>query len=99
MELFIINLFITGHHVVFEVKKAVINKLKTFKNAFGENCDVFSKSSFEVVPKIKEDKQFQSSHLQFADNSLDNPFVTLSQLIQLVYFISYKILKQFNKVV
>ena len=73
----------TGHYIVSEVKKAVINKLKVFKNAFGESCDVFSKRSFEVVPKIKEDKQFQKNHFQF----VDNPFVTLSQLIQLVYFI------------
>ena len=68
-----------------EVKKAIINKLKTFKNAFGESCDIFSISTFEVLPKIKEDRQFQRKHLQFTDNSLDNLFVTLSQLIQLVH--------------
>ena len=67
-----------------EVKKAVINKLKTLKNAFGESCDVFSKSSFETVPRMKEDRKFQSNHLKNEHNSLGNLYVDLSQLIQLV---------------
>ena len=68
-----------------EVKKAIINKLKTLKNAFGESCDVFSKSSFEVVPRIKEDKKFQSNHLKIDNNSLNDLYLDLSQLIKFVY--------------
>ena len=71
-----------------KVKKASINKLKTFKTAFGENCDVFSNNSYEVVPKIKEDRMLQKNYTQLADVGQKNKevAVTLEQLIALVYF-------------
>ena len=70
------------------MKKASINILKTFKNAFGENCDVFSNNSFEVVPKLKEDKIFKKSEPQITSVSQQNEQIieTLEQLIELVYF-------------
>ena len=68
-----------------EVKKAVINKLKTLKNAFGESCDVFSKTSFEVIPRMKEDRKFKGNHFEVEHNSLENLYIDLSQLIKFVY--------------
>ena len=70
------------------MKEASINKLKTFKTAFGENCDVFSNSSYEVVPRNKEDKLFEKNYTQFADvgQKTKEIAITLEQLIALVYF-------------
>ena len=69
-----------------KVKKASINKLKTFKTAFGENCDVFSNNSFEIIPRIKEDKIFEKNEPQIPTVNQQNgaKFVTLEQLLRLV---------------
>ena len=68
------------------MKEASINKLKTFKTAFGENCDVFSNSSYEVVPRIKEDKLFEKNEPQIPNVNQQNGenFVNLEQITRLI---------------
>jgi len=71
--------------VLSKVKQASIKKLKTFKNAFGESCDIFSKKSFEAVPRIKEDQNFQRANLETRRSQTnlndENNFETLEHLI------------------
>ena len=67
-----------------KVKLASIDKLKTFKTAFGENCDVFSNNNFEVVPRLKEEKIFEKVEPQMTGVNQQNGenFVSLEQLIR-----------------
>ena len=69
-----------------KVKKASIKKLKSFKTAFGENCDVFSNNSFEIVPRIKEDNILKRNKSNMTDVFQQNEgfFLALKQFIKLV---------------
>ena len=71
-----------------KVKYASINKLKTFKTAFGEICDVFSSNYFEIVPKIKEEKQIQNNEVHIKPSPMvqqsEESYVTLDEFIRLI---------------